>query len=345
MRRRIGDKVVNKKIGNYPSMGLASARKAAEHLIATLEREGDAAALERTFGHVAERWLETVSKPKNKSWKSQQRNLEIHVYPKWRRRRLTAIKKADVRDLLDGIEGEVLPNRVLATIRPIFRWALEHDWIDLSPAEGIAKPRAEKVRDRVLDMDEIARIWNAAGLLGYPFGSFLRLLILTAQRRSEVAGMTWASIDKKDAQWTLEGAETKASRAHLVPLAPLAMSELENLPELGDFIFTSTGKAPIGQFAKAKRTLDEYIAAKGGPLKSWRLHDIRRSAATHMVRLGVSETVVSRVLNHAAQGITARVYALHSYAPEKRNALEKWAAEVDRVQMSPRASNAGSKNE
>jgi integrase len=88
-------------------------------------------------------------------------------------------------------------------------------------------------------------------------------------------------------------------------------------------------------FAKLKGRLDAYVTAAGGALEPWRLHDLRRSAATHMVRLGAREEVVGRVLNHAATGITARVYALHSYGPEKREALEMWAQEIERAMARP----------
>jgi integrase len=106
---------------------------------------------------------------------------------------------------------------------------------------------------------------------------------------------------------------------------------LKELPRLGSFVFTTDGEGHINGFAKAKSRLDTYIAAAGGEVKPWTLHDLRRSAATHMVRLGVSEEVVGRVLNHAPKGVTAKVYALHTYAPEKRSALDRWAAELMRA--------------
>jgi integrase len=331
VRRRVGEKVVNKKIGNYPPIGLAAARKAAEKLIEALEMPGGTDALDRTFGEAAAHWIENVAKPKNKSWQLQERRLEMHVLPHWRARKIGEIKRADIRDLLDGIEGDVLPNRVLTTIKTVFRYALSRDWIEASPVEGIAKPKSEASRDRVLDMGEMARVWNAAELLGYPAGLFIRLLILTAQRRTEVAGMRWAGLNSQDATWTLAADETKAARAHLVPLPAPAVKILAATPEMGPFVFTSDGKTHFKAYAKAKSKLDEFIAAKGEPLPAWTLHDLRRSAATHMVRLSVPETAVGRVLNHAPVGVTAKVYALHSYAPEKRGALDRWAAEVMRA--------------
>jgi len=331
LRRRVGAKVINRKLGNYPAMGLAAARSAAETLISALERDGSTEAIDRTFGSAAIYWVEHVAKDKNDRWRNQERQLQMHVLPMWVHRRLIDIKRADVRDLIDGIEGAILPNRVLALIKTIFRYAVERDWLATSPAEGVRKPKSEISRDRVLDMGEIGRIWVAASLLGYPIGPYLQMLLLTAQRRSEVAAMRWADLDLAEGTWALCADDTKADRAHLVPLSPAALSILKTAPELGEFVFTTDGRSHVQEFAKGKAKLDEFIAAKGEALKPWVLHDLRRSAATHMVRLGISETTVGRVLNHAPQGVTARVYALHSYAPEKRNALNAWAAEISRV--------------
>lgn len=329
IRARAGDKVVNKKLGNYPAMGLAAARTAAERLLAALGN-GDAKVVHRTFKDAADAWVEQISKT-NKSWQFQKRCLELHVYPKWGERKLIDIRRGDVRELLDGLEGSI-PNRILATIRPIFRFALARDWIDATPVEGIERPKPDVARDRVLDMGELTRIWNASSRIGYPFTDYIRVLMLTGQRRTEVASMRWEQIDMTARTWTLESGDTKSSRAHLVPLSTSVIQILEALPRFGDFVFTTGGESHISGYAKMKARLDAFIAADGGePMKPWRLHDLRRSVATHLVRLGVLEEVVGKVLNHASQGVTAKVYALHRYEPEKRSALDRWAAELDRA--------------
>jgi integrase len=161
-------------------------------------------------------------------------------------------------------------------------------------------------------------------LLGYPFGLFVRLLMLTAQRRTEVTSAQWADIDLDAATWSLRAADTKAERAHLVPLSGPALEIVRTAPQLGGFLFTSDCRTHIKAYAKSKERLDAFIAAGGEPLAHWTLHDLRRSAATHMVRLGETTEVVSCILNYAAQGVTAQVYALHEFAPEKRHALDAW---------------------
>lgn len=130
--------------------------------------------------------------------------------------------------------------------------------------------------------------------------------------------------------WTIPAADTKGERRHFVPLSPAAVEILTALPRLGVHVFTTDGRTHMMNYAKLKGRLDAFIVATGGAVEAWRLHDLRRSAATHMVRLGTREEIVGRVLNHAAKGVTARVYALHTYGPEKRQALEAWAEEIER---------------
>jgi integrase len=301
-------------------------------ILETTAREGTAGNLDRTFGDLAEAWVEKA-KTRNKSWRLQERRLEMHVLPKWRDRKLTDIRRRDVRELVEGVEGDVLPNRVLTVVKTVFRFGLSHDWLETSPADGIEKPKEDKARDRVLDMEEVARIWQGAEHLGFPLAQFIRTLLLTAQRRTEVASMRRRAVDLGSATWTLSAEETKSSRAHLVPLSPQTVSLLSAAPKFGEaYVFTTDGKTHISNYAKLKQRLDEFIETDGkGPMAPWTFHDLRRTAATHMVRLGVLEEVVSKVLNHASTGVTAKVYALHRYEKEKRDALDRWAVEVMRA--------------
>ena len=184
VRTRAGGKPINKTIGSYPLMTLAKARDEARDFLIGIAKDGPPRE-ERTFGELVTEWFNKVAKPNNRSWRMQERRLEIHVLPHWKARQLGSIKRADVRDLIETIEGDVNPNRVLTLVRTLFRYALSRDWIEASPAEGIAKPKTEHSRDRVLDMDEVKRAYVASDLLGYPFTGFVRLLFLTGQRRTE----------------------------------------------------------------------------------------------------------------------------------------------------------------
>jgi integrase len=333
VRARAGAKIVNKKLGTYPAMRLSAARKAATGLLEAIAKDGSTEAADRTFGAVAEAWVakKRADKKRNKSVDLQERRLELHVLPKWRDRKIAEIKRSDVRDLIDGIEGDVLPNRVLTVVRTVFRYALSRDWIEASPAEGIAKPKDETARDRFLDMAEAKRVWDATTLLGYPYAPYVRALLLTGQRRTEVAAMRWPDVDLAAGTWLLKAADTKGERAHLVPLSAPLLALLEPLPRFGEFVFTTDGKTHVSGYAKQKTRLDAFVAAGGDPLEPWTLHDLRRTVSSHMARLGISKDIRGRVLNHAVQGVTERHYTPYDFAAEKRSALDRWAAELMRA--------------
>jgi integrase len=331
VRARAGASVINQKLGVYPYMTLAAARDAAGRVLEQLDQNGGSY-LKRTFGHTAEAWIAEHAKLNNSAWENQHRLLQRHVYPAWKDRRLADIDRDDVEGLIAGIEGDVLPNRVHTTIKTIFRWAVtEKRWLKASPSEGVKRSKVEVARDRWLTMNEVKAVWEDAALLGYPFGPWVRMLLLTGQRRTEVASMRWQDINLDEKTWLIRAEDAKNRRAHIVPLSTHAIDILEMVPQMGPYVFTTDGETHIKGYAKAKTMLDSFIAAKGGQVEPWVFHDLRRSAATHMVRLGVLMEVVGRVLNHAPTGITAKVYGLHQYLPEKRSALDKWAAEVIRA--------------
>lgn len=327
VRARSGKQQINKTLGTYPLISLGVARDIAREFLLTLIKDGSVRR-ERTFGELADHWIEHVAKPKNKSWHNQLRRLEIYVLPKWRNTDLASIRRSDVRDLIDGIEGKVAPGRALAIIRTLFRYAMGRDWVEASPAEAIPNPSKDTPRDRHLGMKEVTAVYRVADLLGYPFAGFIKMMILTAQRRTEVASMKWADIDLEAGTWVLRSEYTKSARAHLVPLAPQAVELLKATPRFGPYVWSSDGETHVKGYSKAKQRIDMSLLSGGLELKPWRLHDLRRTVATHMVRLGVSELVVGRVLNHAPQGVTARTYALHSYEAEKRTALIFWDTEI-----------------
>jgi integrase len=333
VRVRAGEKVINKKLGSYPAMRLAAARTAAERLLEAIAKNGSTEAADRTFGALAEAWLQKKrdDRKRNKSVDLQDRRLALHVLPKWRNRKIAELKRSDVRELIGGIEGDILPNRVLTVVRTVFRFALSRDWIEASPAEGIAKPKDETERDRFLDMAEVKRVWNAAALLGHPYGPFVRALLLSGQRRTEVASMRWNDVDLSAGTWLLKAADTKGERAHLVPLSEPMAALLKGLPRLGDYVFTTDGKTHISGYAKNKTRLDSFLAANGEPLEPWTFHDLRRTVSSHMARLGISKDIRGRVLNHAVQGVTERHYTPYDFAAEKRSALDRWGAELTRA--------------
>ncbi len=348
-----GGKVKTHKItvGSFPALGLADARQEAGRLRRAVET-GDnpkhiqarerAEARERalnTFGLVAVAFTVRYAKRHTRSWKQTKGILRKHVVPAWKDRPIDGITRRDVIELLDGIvrAGKpVLANRVLAHVRKLFNWAIERGIVGASPAVQIKAPGGKEApRDRDLSDAEIKVLWPAFGAAGYPFGPLMEILLLTGQRRSEVATMRWVDLDIGAAVWNLPAASTKALRSHSIPLPNMAVEILADLPRFnGPYVFSTTGgERPVSGYSKAKlrieQELNKALAKNGGePLAGWQIHDLRRTAASGMAKLGVPVDHIGRVLNHAPRGITATVYDKHSYMPEKRRAIDLWCAHV-----------------
>jgi integrase len=176
----------------------------------------------------------------------------------------------------------------------------------------------------VLTDAEIAALWPATDQLGYPFGQLVRLLLITAQRRDEVAHMRWSDLDLDNRVWTIPRERTKSDRLQQVPLSSLAMEVLAETPRLGDYVLSSgvRGDKPVSGFSVAKKRLD---AISG--LAEWRLHDLRRTAASGMAKLNVPPHIIEKVLNHSTGTVSgvAAVYNRYGYLDEKRDALEAWS--------------------
>lgn len=276
----------------------------------------------------------------------------------WARRRIDAIDRADAIKLIDDIKDRgtpVLANRARAAARTFFGWAIDKALIDENPFER-TKPVAKEVpRKRYLSDDEIRILWRATEQLDWIWQAFFRLLILTGQRRDEVADCPWIEIDADDALWTLPEARTKNKCEHFVPLAPSVITILRNMPrvqiatevngttklENSPLILTTTGTTPISGFSGAKKKLDKAMkritladAAKLGcdpvVIAPWRIHDLRRSVASGMRRIGISLDIVERTLNHTSgvNGGLVAVYQVDELLPDRRRALELWAAHV-----------------
>jgi integrase len=239
-------------------------------------------------------------------------------------------------ELLDSITdrgANYMANRTLAHVRKLFNWALERGIVDASPAAAVRAPASETSRDRVLEPAELAALWWASGELGWPFGPLVRLLVITGQRIGEVTSMRWGHLDLDRAEWCLPAELVKTGRAHTVPLSDLALEIIAGLPRIGDspLVFPSPragSTRPVTNFGKAKRDFDRLSGVTG-----WRFHDLRRTTATGLQRLGVRLEVTEAVLGHVSgsrAGIVG-VYQRHEYAPEKRAALDAWAREVERI--------------
>jgi integrase len=356
-------------LGPYPAVDLTTARKRAQEALgdvacgrdpaavkrasratAKAEREADADRVER----VVELFIERHAKPKTRDWRETQRMLDREVAVRWNGRRLSQITRANVHEMLDDIVDRGTPiraNRVFAQMRKMCRWASSRGIIDRSPCEGMSAPSPETKRDRVLDDVEIKLAWEAFEAIGWPFGHVGKLLFLTAGRRDEIAGMEWAEIDMDARTWVLPAARTKNKREHVIPLSDPAVDILAGLPRVEGrrFVFSTTGRTPVSGFSKAKAEIDKAVleiakleaAGEATPIPSWTLHDIRRTVATNLQRLGVRLEVTEACLNHVSgsrAGIVG-IYQRHSWSDEKRAALDAWARRLDAIVTGAGTSN------
>ena len=230
--------------------------------------------------------------------------------------------------------GPIAANRSRSYLSTLYSWAIAEGLADANPVVGTNK--AEEIsRDRVLGDEELRLVWSMAGEGDY--GAIIRLLILTGQRREEVAAMRWSEVDFDKNLWRIGAERTKNGLPHEVPLPAEAAKVLKALGgrEGRDLVFGSR-EGPFQGWGNAKIALDGRILAKmkgrdeKSGLKPWRLHDLRRTAATRMSELGVLPHVVEAVLNHISghKAGVAGVYNRASYGAEKRQALDLWAAHV-----------------
>jgi integrase len=294
------------------------------------------------FSAVAAEFVERHVKRNTRASSARQteRWLAKEVLPKWGNKRIQEITKRHVLDLLDGIVdrgGGLSANRVLAAVRKLFNWAVQRGIITISPAAGIKAPLAETSRDRVLSDDEIRWTWLACDRLAYPFGSMAKILLLTGQRRNEVSGMTWDELDLDKALWRIPGGRTKNDEAHEVPLSDAALSVIASLPRIKSnkgYLFTTNAETHVSGYSRAKSMLDKAMLeiarderAQDVEIPRWTFHDLRRTAVSCMARLGIALPVIEKVVNHSSgsfAGIVG-VYQRHSFADEKRTALQAWA--------------------
>ncbi len=349
LRYRAGGIRRRMSLGSYPTVSLADARKAATEALVAVSSGGDpvgekqAAAVEAKLSDrdQVKNLVEQFDKRhliNLRSGATVKRELVRHVVSVWGERDIHSITKRDVIDLLDGIADSgrmVSANRVRAYLGKFLSWCVERDVIDQSPATGVKNVAKEKSRERVLSDDEIRWFWQACEREGQPWGHLGRLLLLTGQRLGEVCGMTDREIDGD--LWSLSGARTKNGRAHNVPLTDVALTVLASVGRIKGtkgLILTTTGNSPLSGYTKGRNHLADAMAVfaseeAGEPveIEHWTFHDLRRTAATGMARLGVAVRVTEAVLNHVsgtAGGIVS-VYQRHDYAEEKRQALDAWA--------------------
>ena len=335
MTRLQNSEQVRVTLGRFPGVGVATARAEARKAIERAARGEDprpvktknAPKVPGTVANVTAEFLERVAKH-TKTYAETKRIIDKELIPAWGPRLLRHISRGMIVELLDGIVDRgapVMANRTTSLIKRIIAYAIDRGIIDASPCAGLKPPGGkERSRTRVLAGDELVKVWNACdpAALGVVPATFVRVLLLTAQRRGEVATMRWADVDFASGVWRME--DTKPGGAHEVPFVPTVVELLRAMPrhEGCEYVFTSFGTKPINGFSKLTEAVRTAAEVDG-----WTLHDLRRTAASGMTALGVPPDHVERVLGHLLPGMR-RVYVRHEFLAEKRAALERWANHV-----------------
>ena len=322
-----------------PGYRLAEARTAAEGALRAGARgeipetethaaKAAAVRLPATVGALCDRYVAQYLRKNVRRWKAAAGELETHIKPHLGALGLGEIERGHVRAMLAAIEPHypVAANRALQRLRAMFNWAMEHDLATVNPTVGIKRPTRERPRSRTLSDDEVAAVWRACAGLGYPGHQFVRMLILTGQRRDDVRLMHWSEIDLDRRDWTIPAERYKGDRAHLVPLTEAMAAMLEDMPfrDRAGYVFSPSGGArPYGNVVRTKRRIDRAAGVTG-----WTLHDLRRTLRTGLSRLGIRPDISERAIGHAVGGALGQVYDTHEYRAEKLAALQAWGAHV-----------------
>jgi len=305
-----------------------------------------------TFGTATRLFVEEHVRPKTRRWRETARTLGLNsasldpiargLAARWRDRPLAQISGGDIYGVVDearrrGIPGlgrknkepsEARARAVASALSVMFGWLHQHRHIDTNPCLGMHRPPAPAARERVLSDDELRWFWAACDGLTEPYGRLLRFLLVIGCRRDEAARMARTELNS-DGRWALPAERAKNRRAHTITLPGLAR---DLIPDGDcDFVFSTTGgRAPLSGFTKIKRRLDAAMAemAEGKIVPDWRLHDLRRTAATGMARAGADLHVIERALNHVSGsfGGIVGVYQKHRFETQVSEALEGWAA-------------------
>jgi integrase len=257
---------------------------------------------------------------------------------------VAALTRADVAKRLNEIalvSGPIAANRARAALGAACSWEMRQGLMEANPCIALDKPGTEVRRDRILTDDEIVALWKATEA-GDDYSAIIRLLLLTGQRREEVAAMTWVEIDFGKAVWSLSATRTKNGKPHEIALAAPVIALLAARKSRGRAYVFGSRSGPFSGFSKAKAELDARLAeATGQPWAAWVLHDIRRTCVTNMIEIGIAPHVVEAVVNHISghKAGVAGVYNRAAYRTEKQAALERWAAHVEALVSGQLAGN------
>jgi integrase len=309
-------------------------------------------AASNSFAAAVKDFVEQHCKPKTRGWIETASNLgldaELNVKSgglahRWADRDVRSIDSHDLfaaceearKFSIPGIPArhdrpsEARQRKLHASLSQLYNWLLRKRRVDTNPMSSLIAPAPPASSDRVLTADEIATVWSAADAAQEPYTAALRLLLLTGCRLDEIGELEWSEVSDDCATITLPPARTKNRRPHILQLPHVASSLIAAQPRNGRYVFSrSGGITPISGWSKAKERLDAVAG-----IAPWRIHDLRRTAATGMAEIAIAPHIVEAVLNHVsgAKAGVAGVYNRFAYAEEKKAALAKWADHLERI--------------
>jgi len=324
-------------LGRHGPLGPATARRKALQMLGEVVNGGDPMEARRavrdvlTFRRLADIYIRDHAS-RMKSYAEEERRIRKELLPAFGNVPAADVTRHSILRRAYEIRDRGAPssaNKMIASMSRIYSFAMRAGLVDASPAAGLGRVAVETPRDRYLPESEIRTVWEDAEVFASPASrDALRLILLTGQRPGEVAGMKWGEIEGD--WWTIPGQRAKNGHAHRVPLSPLALSILSEQPSQGrsEYVFPSNGRGvPVGT-----NTLSQAAAGirRHSTLEKWTPHDLRRTAATHIARLGFGARV-GDILNHTPRGTTRRIYDQYDYDAEKRLALNTWGDEIGRI--------------
>lgn len=318
-------------------------------MAAVVEKTAEREAM--TVDDLVKEYLARSAKPL-RGYKEIKRILEREVVPIWGRRKVKAIKRRDLILLLDGIidrGAPVMANRTRSWVVRMFNFAVSRDVIEVNPCGNVEAPAVEVERERTLSDHEIRGLWTGLDKTDLSLATRLaiKLILVTAQRPSEAAGLALSELDLEQKQWNLPSERAKNKRAHVVPLSPQAIALIERAKKEcahGNVLFPGERKRNPITAGVLDRAFRKHAAALGIPVikppegahpgtrtrLGFTPQDLRRTAASGMTKLGHTRFIAQRVLNHTEPGI-GRVYDRYEYLKEKQAALETWGMRLDEI--------------
>jgi integrase len=341
LRKRVDGRPRNLTIGTYgPRLGLAEARKKVRLLINDIE-SGKAITIKsagvETIGSLWPSFRQ--AKSQLRSIKEIERIFERYILPELGDRIADAVTRHEITQFIDSIEAPVMARSVHAQLSSFYGWAMPRlDKLEYNPCLQAGRPNKPAPKDRVLTDEELGALYIIGNDHGLPWGVVVQLLILTGQRRSEVLNADRSEFDLGKSLWTIPAARSKNGVTNLVPLSSQAKEIISNIPIIDGSakLFPARGNAEqcaSGVSKAVNRFRGNLCEALEKEVDHWSLHDIRRTVATGLQKLGVRFEVTEAVLNHksGSKSGVAGVYQKHDWFEEKTTAMQDWAGEVDRI--------------